>query len=175
LDWNADGVVNLIEFNKFSCAWLSHDPNDPAWSDPNLVDPNDVAAWKACCNLDDTGDSTYTIDLYDFTEWLNDWLWTACWYEGYTEAWGMTMAMGGGESLLLSESLALQPEQIEPVEKTIEEQLENAKVIIEWLEEISKEKDFFGYIDKKTWAEFVESIYNWLSDLEAIVDDKYSY
>ena len=46
---------------------------------------------------------------------------------------------------------------------------------MEWLEEVSKEKDFFEYIDKKLWAEFIDKIYDWLSDLEAIIDDKYSY
>jgi hypothetical protein len=80
------------------------------------------------------------------------------------------MSSGGGEGLLLSESLAIQSEQTQPVEKTIEEQLEDAKVIVEWLEEISKEKDFFDYIDKELWTEFVDKIYDWLDDLEDMAE-----
>lgn len=37
LDWNADGLLNFQEFSFFAQAWLSHDPNDPAF------DPNDVS------------------------------------------------------------------------------------------------------------------------------------
>jgi uncharacterized repeat protein (TIGR01451 family) len=80
LDWNADGIVNLVEFNEFSAAWLSHNPKDPLWlANPNLVDPNAAAAWNPMCNLDSTGSSTHTIDTADLTVFLNDWLWVACW------------------------------------------------------------------------------------------------
>jgi len=43
LDWNVDGLVNLYEFNYFSRAWLTYDPNNP-FCDPNnpgyVGDPN---------------------------------------------------------------------------------------------------------------------------------------
>jgi hypothetical protein len=80
LDWDADGIVNLNEFVKFSRAWLSHDPNDPAWvADPNLVDPNAIANWNPLCNLVESGNSQYVIDLADLCVFLDDWLWVACW------------------------------------------------------------------------------------------------
>ena len=176
LDWNADGVVNLIEFNKFSCAWLSHDPNDPLWlSDPNLVDPNDVAAWKKCCNLDDTGDSAYKIDIDDFVLFADEWLWVACWHEDYQELWGMSMAMGGGGGLLLTESFAIESNQLTEPEKSVEEQLEDAVWIIEKMEEIWEDPLVQEQIDKKVWKEFIKSLYEWLSDLEAVIEDKSSY
>src|SRR5690554_502989 len=37
-DLNADGLVNLYEFAKFSRVWLAHDPNDPAIIDPQHPD-----------------------------------------------------------------------------------------------------------------------------------------
>jgi len=169
-DFTADGLVRLEDFYLLSAAYLSHEPNDPWLTDPNLSE-----SWNAICNLDNTGDSAYTIDIDDFVLFCDEWLWMACWYEGYNEVWGMSMAMGGGESLLLSESLTLPSEQL-PVEKSIEEQLEDAKLIVVWLEEISKEKDFFDYIDKKLWKEFVDSIYDWLDNLEALYyEDKSFY
>ena len=82
----------------------------------------------------------------------------------------MSMAMGGGESLLLSESLEMVSAPTLTVEKSVEEQLADAKVIVEWLDEVSKEKDFFEHIDKKAWAEFVKSIYNWLDELEGLAE-----
>ena len=102
--------------------------------------------------------------------------WTACWHEDYQELWSMSMAMGGGESLLLSESLAVESTEFLVPEKAIEEQLADAERIIEWLEEVSKEKDFFDYIDKKLWTEFVNSIYDWLGNIEELYyEDKSFY
>ena len=108
LDWNADGLINLYEFSKFSAAWLSHDPNDPAWlANPNLVDPNLVGGWyewKYLCNLDTTEDSQYEIDLADLIAFFEDdpqvWLWTACWKQSQFEEYGMS---GGGESMQMAE------------------------------------------------------------------------
>ena len=146
--------------------------NDP--NSPYYVSQTMKANWSPMCNLITTGDSTYTIDIDDFVLFCDDWLWMACWYEGYTEVWGMSMAMGGGGSLLLTESFAVESTELLVPEKTIEEQLADAKVIVEWLEEVSKEKDFFDYIDKKLWMEFVESIYDWLGNLETLYyDDKF--
>jgi hypothetical protein len=114
------------------------------------------------CNLDE-GDSTYTIDIDDFIRFTEEWLWAACWHENYQEMW--MMSSGGGESLLLSESLETQSETV-LVEKSLEEQLDDAKAIVEWLEEVSKEKDFFDYIDKDVWSDFVDKIYDWLETLD---------
>ena len=102
VDWNYDGIVNLKEFAMFSGAWLSHDPNDPAWlADPNLADPNlseDWYEWKYICNIDNTGDSQYTVDLADFIEFLPDWLWEACWHTDYLEL--LSSGPGGAQAMM---------------------------------------------------------------------------
>jgi uncharacterized repeat protein (TIGR01451 family) len=98
-DWNHDGLVNYVEFNPFSQAWLSHDPNDPELNDPNYPnyylynDPNGVyyvspetrAAWREDFNLDAAGTSQYLIDLPDFLAWMeeSECLWIACWRPEY--------------------------------------------------------------------------------------------
>ena len=84
LDWNDDGLVNLEEFQVMSEFWLSRNPYDPEIYDPNISsDPNALDGWNDLCNLDETGDSTYYIDLADFEAFLADdvWLWEACWYQ----------------------------------------------------------------------------------------------
>lgn len=145
-DWNADGIIDLEEFEIFSLAWLA-EPNESNWDER--------------CDADKDND----IDIYDFISFTENWLWTACWHENYDQMW--PMSSGGGESLLLSESLlAAESQEILVVEKSIEEQLVEAKLIIVWLEEISKEKDFFEYIDKETWSDFVDKIYDWLDTLD---------
>ncbi len=98
-DWNADGLVNLVEFNIFSRAWLSHDPNDLALNDPNnpMNDPNipyyvsltDKQRWNPVCDFVSSGDSHYVIDAADLLVFIDAdlnsstnadrWLWQACW------------------------------------------------------------------------------------------------
>ena len=74
-DWNADGIVNLKEFELFAASWLS-------------IYPADIDSWNPLCNLDDTGNSQNIIDLADLTVFVNDvpWLWQACWYDNFTAA-----------------------------------------------------------------------------------------
>ena len=82
LDTNADGVINMIEFQPIASSWLSLDPNDPRWdSDPNWADPDDTINWDGKANLDDTGDSLHIIDLADLELFCENWLWKACWYD----------------------------------------------------------------------------------------------
>ncbi len=82
LDTNADGVINMIEFQPIASSWLSLDPNDPRWdSDPNWADPDDTLNWDGKANLDDTGDSLHIIDLADLELFCENWLWKACWYD----------------------------------------------------------------------------------------------
>ncbi len=98
-DWNADGLVNLVEFNIFSKAWLSHDPNDLGLNDPNnpMNDPNspyyvsqaDKERWNPVCNFTSSGDSRHVIDVADLLVFIDAdpnsstntdrWLWQACW------------------------------------------------------------------------------------------------
>ena len=63
LDYNGDGLINMTEFALFSSVWESYLPGDAVWE---------------FCNLDDTGDSEYTIDLADLVIFMEDWLWVSC-------------------------------------------------------------------------------------------------
>jgi hypothetical protein len=104
-DWTYDGVITYQEFAIFSRAWLSRDPNDPSLpSDPNLIDPNDFTGWNPICNLDQTGDSAYRIDIADLAAFCaqDSWLWEACWREDYWDVWGMKDD-GGARMLVLGE------------------------------------------------------------------------
>ena len=134
LDWNADGILNLKEYRYWAASWLSHDPNDPAINDPNhpdyddltdpnspdYIDPNRTAAWLPKCNLIDTGDSEYAIDLADLMEFLDNgwWLWEACWRKSQRDRFeNMMMAMMSMESTAI---VAVEPKPAKPSE---EEQL----------------------------------------------------
>jgi len=90
---NADGIVNLEEFNLFSKAWLAYDPyvlnpncpdhayytSDP--DSPHYVIVADCIHWDSRCNIIATGASQYVIDLADLTAFVSQapWLWRACW------------------------------------------------------------------------------------------------
>ena len=63
LDYDTDGLVNMVEFSLFAENWLTYSPTDPEWQ---------------FCNLDNTGDSEDTIDLADLMIFLDDWLWVSC-------------------------------------------------------------------------------------------------
>jgi hypothetical protein len=144
-DWNADGLVNMDEFNLFSKAWLSFDPyvRDPNcpdreyYSDPNspgYVPDERFVGWDPRCNLDNTGTSQYTIDVADLTIFLEDspWLWVACWRTDIREMQQMSMMMAGfppeGASQsepVLTEATSVQAEplavqQVQPVQQQVE-------------------------------------------------------
>jgi len=93
-DITFNGVINLHDFRLFSDAWLSHDPEEPGLTDPNLA-----VGWNSLCNLDDAGDSEYMIDLADFYIFCENWLWQACWRSDYVEC---GMMMGGGETMMMA-------------------------------------------------------------------------
>ncbi|MBN2063722.1 MAG: hypothetical protein JW745_02885 [Sedimentisphaerales bacterium] len=83
LDFNADGLVNMREFQFIAQSWLA-DPNTSG-------EPNDV--WNEDCNLDNTGSSFELIDIADLAVFLEDgWLWQACWYEPYNSVTATMMA-----------------------------------------------------------------------------------
>ncbi|RKY06200.1 MAG: hypothetical protein DRP65_12055 [Planctomycetota bacterium] len=159
LDWNADGVVNMYEFSKFSSAWLSHDPNDPAWiSDPNLVDPNDSINWNPVCNLDDTGSSEYVIDLADLVVFASDtpWLWEACWRDNYIAMYGIMMG-GGGESMLV-----LGAEEV-IMESTLASSEESSYA--------DEEQNIYADMSEPELALFVKGIYELIEQLEIWIEE----
>ncbi len=134
----------MEEFSIFSAAWLSHDPNDPVCNpnDPGYVsDPNDPdyisesakANWNQICDLDDN----YDVDLDDFASFCDNWLWQACWREGYLQGMGglgmegliMPLAIEF-TSLTTTTEVTLVPEP-DPV--TLEE---NILAMIEYLDQV---------------------------------------
>lgn len=126
LDWDSDGLINYVEFTKFSKAWMTFDPNNPLCnpSHPNYIsDPNnpayisstDKARFNPVCDLDNDLD----VDLADLVVFAHNqngnWLWTACWRtdlrDGFTG--GMMMAMASPESestiVMANDDLAMNP------------------------------------------------------------------
>ncbi len=58
-DFNADGIVNLLDFSIFAKSWLSEK------SDPE---------WNSKCNLDNSGISEDVIDIADLNVFCENWL-----------------------------------------------------------------------------------------------------
>ena len=191
-DFNGDGLISRDELLLFSAAWLSHDPNDPLAdpehpdyiedpNDPDYINPNSFTNWDSRFDLD----TDYDVDLIDFGIFTGNWLWEACWRSSSEGIW-MMMGMGGGDTGMmmevqsraiadrrLAELAALRASEPAP-EPTIEQQLDNAKQIIKWLEEIWLDEDLQKAIGEEQWKEFMDKIYEWLYELEAIYDDKSS-
>jgi subtilisin family serine protease len=186
LDWNTDGLVNLYEYNYFARAWLSYDPNDPAFDpndvryDPNLSEPNspsfidpsrfeDWYEWKYICNIDTDGSSAYQIDLADLELFWNNWTWKACylsfdrWFYTFGQIDGDTDEMM--ESQTTASTMSFQS-GITPI--AVEDQLQNAQEVVEFLEKLWLEDPEIQYqIDTQQWTDFMTQIYNWKATLEA--------
>jgi len=117
LDWNADGLVNLYEFNFFAKAWLTYDPNNPL-CDPNnpgyVGDPNapgyisqlDKDRFNPDCDLD----SDFDVDLGDLMMFCEDapqiWLWKACWM---TQEYLSEMMASGDQQMMVSNIIEQTP------------------------------------------------------------------
>lgn len=191
LDWNSDGLVNMHEYSYFSAAWLSHDPNDPAFDpndvdyNPNLTDPNSSEyidpnqllgwyEWKYMCNLQDDGDSAYQIDLADLEAFLNDWLWKAdyvrfdTWLHTFGEIEGDTDEMYGSQTSTAMTLNIQQPTPIVVEEKTIEEQYTEIQEISTFLENLwNEDPTVQEEIDEQQWTDFMNQIYDWMDTLES--------
>ena len=153
LDWNADGLVNYVEFAAFSRAWLSCEPNFPG-------DPNN---WNPACNLEQSGDSEHKIDLSDLAVFAEEapWLWRACWLDGEDL---FKQIAGGGEGMSRRGN-AILANQPEPSSKQKIADLVSIIVFLEkiWLEE----PDIQQEIDVQIWQEFMDSVYQGLLDLQS--------
>jgi hypothetical protein len=125
LDWDSDGLVNYVEFDKFSRAWMTFDPNNPLCnpshpnyiSDPNnpaYISPTDKARFNPACDLDNDLD----VDLADLVLLSKrdnpfNWLWIACWRTdlrgGLPGGMMMAMAAPGSESMtaIASDDIAM--------------------------------------------------------------------
>jgi hypothetical protein len=115
----------------FSRAWLSRDPNE--FSDPNLVDPNAIANWNPLCNLVESGNSQYVIDLADLCVSLDDWLWVACWKLDELNA---ASASAQSESLMTKSFSALRSLSASSLETTFEPAEVQPEISVETLVQI---------------------------------------
>jgi len=190
-DFNADGLVNLYEFAKFSRAWLAHDPNDPAITDPNHLDhwyrtdPNSPgyvtdaqkAAWYPdgpLLNVIAFGDSEYRIDLADLMVFIeySPWLWSACWRTDiwHQQAMGMMLTQPeiGGQELLAVES----QESIAVAEEASPE--EERETILGLLEQIDVFIDVGGD-DAEAWTELKYLLELNLIELESTINQSEMY
>ena len=182
LDWNADGLVNLHEFNLFSLAWLTYDPNHP-YCDPNhpsyVNDPNlpgyisetDKLRYNPLCDLDDD----LHVGLSDLLLFLDaPWLWKACWVD--LEEMQMQQMMPGGEMMLMGESESMLSSAVvtsEPIvqEKSAEEQILDLATAIVFLEQLwFEEPDIQQEINADDWQRFMDAVYQNLLELQAKSD-----
>lgn len=175
-DWNADGLVNLKEWHQWSKTWMGHDPNDPAWlANPSLADPNLSEGWhewKSQYNYVSSGGSAYSIDLADMLYFLEEapWCWKACWVD--LEEMQVQQMMSGGDMVLMGEEMlfsAAMEATSEPTvqEKTVQGQMLELASTIVFLEQIwLEEPDLHQEISAEDWQEFMDAIYQNLSDLQ---------
>jgi len=165
VDWNCDGVVDYYELAVFSDAWLT-EPNDA--NDPNSPD------WNPDCDLD--GDDF--VDFNDFAVFANEWRWQACYM--IPDTW-MMMSMGGAGFAEMAVTLAEPIVQIpfSQAEITqfdaaklvsnyhIRQQIAQTEEIIEFFENLwQTDKEFREMIDENDWLEFINTLYDWLDELQ---------
>ena len=126
LDLGADGVINLVEFSRFSAAWLTYDPNHPLCdpnnpnyvgepNEPGYISQSDKDNFDPWCDLVED----LHIDLSDLEVFVSDtpWLWTACWYDvDSTETMAATTSSMSAFSTMSVSTLSLSPASIESTE-----------------------------------------------------------
>lgn len=84
----------------------------------------------------------------------------ACWQDAADEVWGM-----GAMSM---EIVPVEQEHITVEEPTTQEQLAQAILLSDWLENLWKEDaEFRANIDKKDWKRFMGAIDDWMSEIES--------
>jgi hypothetical protein len=163
LDFSGDGVINMVEYAAFASSWLVPDSNE-------LFNPQ--------CDLNNDN----FIDLADFAEFCDSWLWTACWRLDLQQLLTQQMMMGGGDNVAEASSFGMFTEldplysaQSSPVksaqlaveEKSIDQQIINLEDTISFLEQIwLEEPDLQREINPKDWKNFIDAVYQNLSDLQ---------
>jgi len=180
-DWNYDGMINMAEFAVFSRAWLSQ----AGGNDPN---------WNPACNLDNTGASANVIDLADLILFCEDapqnWLWVACWRTDLLELQqqqsgqmmmsvpplpAVRMIEPSESEISMMETVVIPTEtlMVEDVlaveEMSIQEQILDLQICIEFLEKLwTEEPDIQQEINSEDWKEFMDAVYQSLSELETL-------
>jgi hypothetical protein len=170
LDWNADGVVNLMDFAEFSHAWLTCDPNRPGGT--SGYDSTDLERWNPVCDLD----QDYDVDLADlmiFADNANgNWLEVACWrLDLQSEQLEMMMSMapaGGPQMQSLLAPSTVEPLSIAP-EKSIQEQIIDLKDTVQFLERIwLNDPSIRQEIDADEWEQFMRKVYDSFNEMKTM-------
>ena len=155
-DLTADGLVNLRELAPLSAAWLT-DPNDDAW------DPN--------CDFDQSN----CIDLPDLVELSREWCWQACWRN--TQTWS-AMSAGTGDFAMRTYPATFSAAELQiarrnrlAVERanaplTNKQLIAICEEILVWALDAYKQNDLPEAFDEKTFLLFIDSLYDWLKELQ---------
>jgi hypothetical protein len=188
-DFDADGIVNMNDFNLFSKAWRTYDPNCTHL--PNPVAPSQLLNWNPVCDLD----HDLAVDLTDLMLFFEDtpqnWLWIACWRADLLELQQQqTMQMMSGLVLPVvsmvassqAEALTVECAVVIPAqagiqsaseivaivdEKSIAEQIADLQDSIEFLEQIwNQEPDIQQEIYAEEWQDFINSVKSNLLELQ---------
>ena len=129
------------------------------------------------CNLADTGDSQYTIDLADLIVFLDaPWLWKACWLDLEEMQMQQMMSGLGGEELFSIESTfepvkTMHLESPPVQEKSAEEQILDLATAIVFLEQLwFEEPNIQQEINADDWQRFMDAVYQNLLELQAKSD-----
>jgi parallel beta-helix repeat protein len=159
LDWNADGVVNYMEFEKFSEAWLTH-PSDPHWNPK--------------CDLD----QDYDVDLADLVIFADDlpknWLWVACWRldlqpELLEQMMSMSVPQPETQVVSLQSDSANSMISFDAPPKPIREQIIELKDTIQFLERIWLNDPLIqNEIDPAEWQRFMDKVYDGFNELKTM-------
>ncbi|MBN2377079.1 MAG: right-handed parallel beta-helix repeat-containing protein [Sedimentisphaerales bacterium] len=166
-DFNADGVVNLIDYSYLAGVWMDVS-NEPNWvPDYDLVADNQ-------------------IDLLDLNAFDNNYLWFACWNDAELPgAMKSTMGMDGDSSnnrssALLSQSLSLSAYQPKELQIEVTKELLNDGTKIELffyanepLAKITTDPQgnitgFVGYLDNGYRVELISTYDNQGNETSAI-------
>ena len=152
-----DGIVNMLDFAVLSKACLSYGPYSE--SDPNTYN------WENNCDLEDND----IIDVNDLALFVDEWLWMTCTRMEELPVQMMSMGMGMQKSMFeglatIAKNQWLQPSTAPKL--TIEEQIEQLKEIIDFLEEIWFDEELQKEIDHQDWDDFMNKVYNSMEELK---------
>ena len=156
-DITGDGLVNLRELALIGAAWLT-DPNDDNWN--------------GYCDFDQSG----CIDLADLVDLSRDWCWQACWRNNQTFS-AMSSGTDGGFAMRALPASYSAVELQTARRNRLAAQRANAPLtnkqliaiceeILAWALDAYKQNDIPEAFDEKTFLLFIDSLYDWLKELE---------
>ena len=171
IDFNADGIVNLIDYSQFANVWM-FDTSDSGWSSVYDLHPD------------------LQIDLVDLYVFNNNYLWSPCWNHdtdppGAYRSSSPPPAFTSRDSYsalsksISSEYLTYESSTLtsstkpastynpQTYQMPLEYQIAQAKKIITWAEDAWKTyPEIQKEITKSEWQDFIDSLYDYLDQLK---------